>query len=62
MADKNEVWCFEILGNGKHNKGAVWAAQRVPDDHISISCNIPRIGVINKKDKKNFLCSDNVER
>ena len=62
VADKNEVWCFEILGNGKHNKGAVWAAQRVPDDHISISCNIPRIGVINKKDKKNFLCSDNVEK
>ena len=48
VADKNEVWCFEILGNGKHSKGAVWAAQRVPDDHICVSANIPRIGKIDK--------------
>ncbi len=62
VADKNEVWVFEILGCGKKNKGAVWAAQRVPDDHICISANIARIGKIDRSDSKNFLCSDNLEQ
>ena len=62
VADKNEVWCFEIVGCGKGKKGAVWAAQRVPDDHVSISANIPRIGKIDRKDKDHFMASDNVEK
>ncbi len=61
VADKNEVWQFEILGCGKDKIGAIWAAQRVPDDHIAISANIPRIGRLLREDKKNFLCSDNIE-
>ncbi len=34
IADPNEVWVIEILGPGKDKLGAVWAAQRVPDDDI----------------------------
>ena len=31
IADKHEVWHFEILGCGSDRIGAVWAAQRIPD-------------------------------
>ena len=62
VADKNEVWQFEICGAGKDKVGAVWVAQRIPDDCIAVSANIPRIGKLNRKDKANFLCSDNVEQ
>ena len=44
IADPNEVWQMEILGEGKGNIGGVWAAQRIPDDQVGVSCNIPRIG------------------
>ncbi|MDR0695036.1 MAG: C69 family dipeptidase [Prevotellaceae bacterium] len=60
VADKNEVWHFEIFGEGKEKTGGVWAAQRIPDDHVGISANIPRIGEINLKDKANFMASENV--
>ncbi|MDR2824555.1 MAG: C69 family dipeptidase [Prevotellaceae bacterium] len=60
VADKNEVWHFEIFGEGKEKTGGVWAAQRIPDDHVGISANIPRIGEINLKDKDNFMASENV--
>lgn len=61
VADKNEVWFFEILGPGKGEKGAVWAAQRVPDGEVAVSANIPRISRIDRSDRKNFLSSANVE-
>ena len=61
VADKNEVWAFEIVGCGRDKVGAVWVAQRVPDDEVSISCNIPRIGKIDRSDKDHFMASDNVE-
>lgn len=62
VADKNEVWQFEILGCGKDKVGAVWAAQRIPDDHVGISANIARIGKIDRKNKDYFMASDNVEK
>ena len=61
VADKNEVWQFEITGNGKHATGAIWAAQRIPDDHIGMSANIPRIGRIDRTDTDFFMASDNLE-
>ncbi|MBQ4433345.1 MAG: C69 family dipeptidase, partial [Bacteroidales bacterium] len=60
IADKNEVWHLEIVGPGKGKVGAVWAAQRVPDDHISVNANASRILEINFKDKDYFMYSDNV--
>ena len=62
IADKNEVWQMEILGEGPERIGGVWAAQRIPDDHVGVSANIPRIGKIDRKDKDFFMASDNVER
>lgn len=61
VADKKEVWAFEIVGCGRDRVGAVWVAQRVPDDEISVACNIPRIGKVNRKDKDHFMASDNME-
>ncbi|MFO7923180.1 MAG: C69 family dipeptidase [Bacteroidales bacterium] len=60
IADKNEVWHFEIVGEGPENTGAVWAAQRIPDDHVGISANISRIGEIDLEDSDYFMASDNV--
>lgn len=60
IADKNEVWHFEIMGPGKDKIGAVWAAQRVPDEHISVNANSARILEIDLKNKDYFMASDNI--
>ena len=60
IADGKEVWHFEIFGAGPLEKGAVWAAARIPDDHVGISANIPRISEIDLKDPDHFMASDNV--
>ena len=62
IADPDEVWCLEIMGEGKKKKGAIWAAQRVPDGEVSVSANIPRIKYLNRNDPDNFMCSDNIEK
>ena len=61
IADPKEVWIFEVLGEGPDKIGGVWAAQRIPDDHIAVSANVSRIGKIDFKDKENFMYSDNVK-
>ncbi|MGX8712756.1 MAG: dipeptidase [bacterium] len=61
IADKKEVWQMEIVGCGRTEIGGVWVAQRVPDDHIAVSCNIPRIGRLQRDNPDYFMCSDNVE-
>ena len=60
IADGKEVWHFEIMGAGPLEKGAVWAAVRIPDDQVGISANIPRIAEINLKDPDHYMASDNV--
>jgi len=60
VADAKEVWHFEIFGAGPLQKGAVWAAVRIPDDHVGISANIPRISEINLKDPDHYMASDNI--
>ena len=61
IADKKEVWLLEIFGEGKEKIGGVWAAQRVPDDHVGVSANYSRIGKIDLKNKDYFMASDNVK-
>ena len=60
FADASEVWHFEIMGAGPLEIGAVWAAVRIPDGHVGVSANIPRIGELDLDDPDNFLASDNV--
>lgn len=60
IADKNEVWHLEIVGPGKGKIGAVWAAQRVPDDQIAVNANASTIREMDLKNKDYFMASDNV--
>jgi dipeptidase len=60
IADTQEVWLMEIVGPGKDAVGAVWAAQRVPDDHVSIFANGSRIGEIDLSKPDFFMASANV--
>ncbi|GAD05624.1 peptidase C69 [Porphyromonas crevioricanis] len=60
IADKNEVWVLELIGKGKHEKGAVWVAIRIPDDAISGHANQARIQQIPFKDKANCMYSKDV--
>ncbi len=43
IADKSEVWHFEIVGPGAGRVGSIWAAQRVPDGHVAVNANASRI-------------------
>jgi len=60
IADPKEVWHFEIFGAGPLEKGAVWAAVRIPDDHVGVSANIPRIGELDLDKPDYYMASENV--
>lgn len=60
VADKNEVWHFEIMGAGVEKIGAVWAAVRIPDDHVGVSANICRISTLNISKPDYYMASENV--
>lgn len=49
VADPKEVWYIEAGG------GKCWVARRVPDDAYMAVANGYRIGVVDFKDKKNFI-------
>jgi len=66
VADAEEVWVFEImpvgpLWNPKTGQpGAIWCAQRVPDDEVSVCPNESRIGEIDLNQPDFFIASSNV--
>ena len=60
IADKKEVWHLEIVGPGKGKVGAVWAAQRVPDSHVSVNANASTIKEIDLEDSEHFMASENI--
>ncbi len=60
VTDPKEAWHLEIIGPGKERVGAVWAAQRIPDDHVSVVANASRIRRIDPDDPDRFMASDNV--
>lgn len=60
FADPQEVWFFEILGPGAGEVGAVWAAVRLPDDHVAVSANSHRIMELDLDDSDFFQASENV--
>lgn len=60
IADAKEVWVMEMVGKGPGNRGAVWAAVRIPDDCISGHANQSRIRKIASYDKDGCLYSRDV--
>ncbi|MBN2408794.1 MAG: C69 family dipeptidase, partial [Candidatus Aminicenantes bacterium] len=66
VADPREVWIFEVMPVGplwtpeSGKPGAVWCAQRVPDDHVSVCPNESRIGEVDLKNKDYFLGSSHM--
>jgi dipeptidase len=60
IADPKEAWVFEVLGAGKDKVGAVWVAQRVPDEHIFVAANGSRIREIQTDNPDYFLYSKNI--
>jgi dipeptidase len=66
VADSKEVWIFEIMPVGplwtpeSGKPGAVWCAERIPDDQVSVCPNESRIGEIDPNNKDFFLSSPNV--
>lgn len=65
VSDPDEVWIFEIMPVGplwtpeSGKPGAVWCAQRVPDDHVSVTPNESRIGEIDLDNEDYFMASSN---
>lgn len=61
IGDKfGEVWVFHVL-TGQGNTSAVWAAQRVPENHVTALANGFTIREMNLEDPEWFLASPNVE-
>ena len=66
VTDENEAWVFEIIGPGpmwtqdSDEPGAVWAAKRVPDNHVTVAANRARIDTLDLDDSDNYLASSNV--
>jgi len=65
IADTDEAWVFEVFGVGagwtpeSKKPGAIWAAQRLPEDQGTMIPNWSIIKEINVKDKENFMVSAN---
>lgn len=67
VADKDEIWIFELIGKGVKmvdgknvNKGAVWVAIRIPDGYISAHANHARITQFPLNDPQNCLYAPDV--
>ncbi len=60
VIDPKEAWQFEIFGAGPIEKGAVWAARRIPDGQIGVSANRSRITTLDLNDTENYMASANV--
>jgi dipeptidase len=58
IIDTREAWMFHILPTRDGN-GAIWAAQRVPDDHVSVCANGFVIRGVDTT-SSDFMYSDNM--
>ncbi|HDS07342.1 MAG TPA: peptidase [Bacteroides sp.] len=65
IGDTGEVWIFEVFSVGpgwdpeSGKPGAIWVAQRVPDDHALVVANWAIIKEVNPADTVNFMVSSN---
>lgn len=60
IADQEELWYMELIGKGRHEKGAVWVARRVPQGYVTGHANQARITTFPRNDPENTLYSEDV--
>merc|ERR1719506_2996859 len=58
-AEKDELWIFNVM-TGKNNASAIWAAERVPDNHVTAVGNSFTIRKMNLTDSSKWLYSPKV--
>jgi len=59
VTDPTEAWIFHISADDT-GKSAVWAAQRVPDDHVAVVANGFIIRQLDLSQPDYFMASDNI--
>jgi len=59
VADGKELWVFNVM-TGKNNASAIWAAQRIPPNHVVAVGNSFTIRKMNLSDPENFRYSPGV--
>jgi dipeptidase len=65
VGDTEEIWIIEIFSVGSDwdpesgEPGAIWVAQRVPDDHALVVANWSIIKEVDETDTENFMFSSN---
>jgi len=68
IGDTAEIWIFEVYSVGSDwdpesgEPGAIWVAQRVPDDHALVVANWSIIKEVDEKDTVNFMFSSNYKQ
>ncbi|GAX81201.1 hypothetical protein CEUSTIGMA_g8633.t1 [Chlamydomonas eustigma] len=61
VSDALEVWHFHVM-TAPSGASAVWAAQKVPDDHVTSLPNSFVIRTMDLEDPDNYLASDGIEQ
>lgn len=65
LGDRDEIWVIEIFSVGSDWEpesglpGAIWVAQRIPDDHALAVANWSIIKEVDENDPENFMYSSN---
>ncbi len=68
VTDASEAWIFELRSVGmmwtpeSKTPGAIWVAQRVPDDMVVVVPNMSRIREVHPEDADNFMASGNYQQ